>query len=123
MSGFGSGRPLFGNNLRSELSGNLSINLLSFQDGVLTVKISDQHGTYVINRQTPNRQIWLSSPQSGPKRFDYVPMSPEDETVGKWVYKHSGDVLHEMLQKELSPILTDVDLDFLQLIHSGKVGE
>lgn len=50
-------------------------------------------------------------------------MSPEDETVGKWVYKHSGDVLHEMLQKELSPILTDVDLDFLQLIHSGKVGE
>ena len=33
-----------------------------FQSGVLTVKISDSWGTYVINKQTPNKQIWLSSP-------------------------------------------------------------
>jgi len=31
------------------------------QSGVLTVKLGD-HGTYVINKQTPNKQIWLSSP-------------------------------------------------------------
>jgi hypothetical protein len=31
------------------------------QSGVLTVKLG-KHGTYVINKQTPNRQIWLSSP-------------------------------------------------------------
>lgn len=31
------------------------------QSGVLTVKLG-RHGTYVINKQTPNRQIWLSSP-------------------------------------------------------------
>ena len=31
------------------------------QSGVLTVKVGD-HGTYVINKQTPNKQIWLSSP-------------------------------------------------------------
>lgn len=80
------------------------------------MKISNKHGTYVINRQSPNRQIWLSSPQSGPKRFDYVP-SKDNEQVGKWVYKHSGEVLHELLQSELSPILTDVDLDFHQLIR------
>eukprot|EP00111_Clytia_hemisphaerica_P004209 TCONS_00012030-protein len=30
-------------------------------DGVMTVNLG-QHGIYVINKQTPNRQIWLSSP-------------------------------------------------------------
>lgn len=39
--------------------------------GVVTAKISDRTGTYVINKQTPNRQLWLSSPISGPKRFVY----------------------------------------------------
>ena len=38
-------------------------------DGVLTVKLS-QFGTYVLNKQTPNKQIWLSSPVSGPARYD-----------------------------------------------------
>lgn len=32
-----------------------------FQDGVLTMQLGS-HGTYVINKQTPNKQIWLSSP-------------------------------------------------------------
>ena len=40
-------------------------------DGVLTVKLSN-HGTYVLNKQTPNKQIWLSSPVSGPYRFDII---------------------------------------------------
>ena len=31
------------------------------QQGVLTVKLG-AHGTYVYNKQTPNRQIWMSSP-------------------------------------------------------------
>lgn len=39
-----------------------SVSLVSLQSGVLTVKIGGDHGTYVINKQTPNRQIWLSSP-------------------------------------------------------------
>uniref|UniRef100_A0A914RUA2 Frataxin n=1 Tax=Parascaris equorum TaxID=6256 RepID=A0A914RUA2_PAREQ len=36
--------------------------------GVITAKVGRDKGTYVINKQTPNRQIWLSSPISGPKR-------------------------------------------------------
>lgn len=32
------------------------------QSGVLTVKLGGDLGTYVINKQTPNKQIWLSSP-------------------------------------------------------------
>jgi frataxin len=46
--------------------------------GVLTVRLG-RLGTYVINKQTPNRQIWMSSPVSGPVRYDY------DD--GRWVYR------------------------------------
>ncbi|XP_060136030.1 frataxin, mitochondrial isoform X2 [Zootoca vivipara] len=35
---------------------------VSFSSGVLTVKLGGSMGTYVINKQTPNKQIWLSSP-------------------------------------------------------------
>ncbi len=31
------------------------------QSGVLTLNLAE-HGTYVINKQPPNKQIWLSSP-------------------------------------------------------------
>lgn len=31
------------------------------QQGVMTIKLGSL-GTYVINKQTPNRQIWMSSP-------------------------------------------------------------
>ena len=31
------------------------------QSGVLTLTLGD-NGTYVINKQPPNKQIWLSSP-------------------------------------------------------------
>ncbi|XP_058157687.1 frataxin, mitochondrial isoform X1 [Dasypus novemcinctus] len=37
---------------------------VSFGSGVLTIKLGGNLGTYVINKQTPNRQIWLSSPSS-----------------------------------------------------------
>lgn len=35
--------------------------LFGCQSGVLTLKLADK-GTYVINKQPPNKQIWLSSP-------------------------------------------------------------
>eukprot|EP00605_Chrysophyceae_sp_TOSAG23-4_P000140 GSChrysophyteH1.ASY1.ANO1.161.1 assembled CDS len=37
--------------------------------GVLNI-ILGEPGTWVINKQTPNRQLWWSSPISGPRRFD-----------------------------------------------------
>lgn len=40
---------------------NITLRRLAMQDGVMTVKLGDL-GTYVLNKQTPNRQIWLSSP-------------------------------------------------------------
>ncbi|XP_022697403.1 frataxin homolog, mitochondrial-like isoform X3 [Varroa jacobsoni] len=45
---------------------------VNLSDGVLTVMLGQNHGTYVINKQTPNRQIWLSSPISGPKSIAFI---------------------------------------------------
>uniref|UniRef100_A0A061S6R7 ferroxidase n=1 Tax=Tetraselmis sp. GSL018 TaxID=582737 RepID=A0A061S6R7_9CHLO len=63
--------------------------------GVLTVKLGDK-GTYVINKQTPNRQIWLSSPVSGPFRYDPI--------HGDWVYRRDSHKLHDKLEAELSEL-------------------
>ncbi|XP_017034594.1 frataxin homolog, mitochondrial [Drosophila kikkawai] len=85
---------------------------VAYSDGVLTVNLGHSHGTYVINRQTPNKQIWLSSPTSGPKRYDFV---GGEGGAGKWVYKHSGQSLHELLQQEIPNILRQQPVDFLHL--------
>ncbi|KAG7277978.1 hypothetical protein CRUP_020294, partial [Coryphaenoides rupestris] len=66
-----------------------------FSSGVLTVKLG-AHGTYVINKQTPNKQIWLSSPTSGPKRYDWNGVC--------WTYTRDGVTLHQLLAKEFSVI-------------------
>ncbi|XP_017323111.1 frataxin, mitochondrial [Ictalurus punctatus] len=80
-----------------------------FSSGVLTVKVGDGHGTYVINKQKPNRQIWLSSPTSGPKRYDW--------TGERWVYAHDGMALHDLLSKEFSAIFQS-NIDLSHLLHS-----
>ncbi|XP_064792759.1 frataxin, mitochondrial [Oncorhynchus masou masou] len=80
-----------------------------FSSGVLTVKVGGDHGTYVINKQTPNKQIWLSSPTSGPKRYDW--------TGERWVYYHDGMALHQLLSREFS-IIYNMNLDLTTLVHS-----
>ncbi|KAM7094108.1 frataxin, mitochondrial isoform 7-T7 [Molossus nigricans] len=84
---------------------------VSFGNGVLTIKLGGDLGTYVINKQTPNKQIWLSSPSSGPKRYNW--------TGKNWVYAHDGVSLHELLATEMTKALkTKVDLS--SLAYSGK---
>ncbi|XP_072007417.1 frataxin, mitochondrial [Engystomops pustulosus] len=83
---------------------------VSFGNGVLTVKVGGNIGTYVINKQTPNKQIWLSSPTSGPKRYDWTGKS--------WVYSHDGVSLHKLLEKELSLAL-NTTLDLSTLTYSS----
>lgn len=80
-----------------------------FSSGVLTVKVGGDHGTYVINKQTPNRQIWLSSPTSGPKRYDW--------TGERWVYAHDGISLHQLLSVEFS-IIFNRTMDLSELPYS-----
>lgn len=75
------------------------------------MNFGDPYGTYVINRQSPNRQIWLSSPVSGPKRYDFV-------CDGEyWLYKHDGRSLHQLLQTEISSIITN-KVDFAKCLYS-----
>ncbi|CAH0407510.1 unnamed protein product [Chilo suppressalis] len=85
---------------------------VTYSDGVLTISLGSQYGTYVINRQTPNKQIWLSSPVSGPKRYDLVL-----KDGGYWIYKHDSVALHKLLQDEISKIV-DIKITFNKCAHS-----
>lgn len=98
------------------------------QSGVLTLKLGDK-GTYVINKQPPNKQIWLSSPVrcewyarmsssadscflSGPKRYDYV--TEQDE----WVYGRDGQSMGDLLNQEISSALgEELDLGLKNVSH------
>ncbi|KAJ7225747.1 hypothetical protein GGX14DRAFT_640690 [Mycena pura] len=71
---------------------------VEYHSGVLTLQLGDK-GTYVINKQPPNKQIWLSSPFSGPKRYDY------NEQNSTWVYSRDGQSLPDLLNRELSDVL------------------
>ena len=44
----------------------------SLSQGILTIDLSSlKKGIWVINKQAPNRQIWWSSPISGPRRYEH----------------------------------------------------
>lgn len=82
-------------------------NIFTFQNGVINLHYPP-YGTWVINKQPTNKQIWLSSPISGPKRFDYREVSTEDSEgqwlmVGKWVCEKNGErtSLSALLEREL----------------------
>ncbi|XP_057796585.1 frataxin, mitochondrial [Salvia miltiorrhiza] len=70
---------------------------VDYGNEVLTLKLGD-FGTYVINKQTPNRQIWMSSPVSGPSRFDW------DQKAEAWIYKRTKQNLFKVLETELEKL-------------------
>ncbi|KAI9105649.1 Frataxin [Phlyctochytrium arcticum] len=75
---------------------------ITFANGVMTLSLGDK-GTYVVNKQPPNLQIWLSSPTSGPKRFDW--------DGSHWKCGKTGVVLEDLLESELSKVFGEkVDL-------------
>ena len=72
-----------------------------YSDGVLTISLGRERGTYVLNKQAPNKQIWWSSPISGPHRFE--------EDGARWADARRGeddclDDLETKLRKELGEI-------------------
>ncbi|KAI5787681.1 hypothetical protein DFH27DRAFT_518235 [Peziza echinospora] len=71
---------------------------VEYSSGVLNLVLEGK-GTWVINKQPPNKQIWLSSPVSGPRRFDWV------DKRDVWRY---GVELGELLKGEISE---EVDLE------------
>lgn len=71
------------------------------QSGVLT--FVHPNGTYVINKQPFNRQIWLSSPVSGPKRYDW--------DCDDWVSARDGSRMKDLLKEEVGIKVGFVELD------------
>ncbi|KIV92308.1 iron donor protein CyaY [Exophiala mesophila] len=88
-----------------------------FSAGVLTISHMDR-GSWVINKQPPNKQIWLSSPESGPKRYDWVMVGAgqhekegsavdpgDDGAGGKWIYLRDGSGLSDLLHSEVGVVI------------------
>ncbi|RNF07340.1 frataxin-like, mitochondrial precursor [Trypanosoma conorhini] len=76
--------------------------------GVLTIETA-AHGTFVLNKQAPNVQLWLSSPVSGPHHYDMV-LPEGDRKVQKvhdaqWLADSDGHSLKEKLEWELTQTL------------------
>ncbi|KKK14724.1 hypothetical protein P175DRAFT_0497399 [Aspergillus ochraceoroseus IBT 24754] len=79
-----------------------------YSAGVLNISVPAV-GTYVLNKQPPNKQIWLSSPISGPKRYDWViegdHMHEKQDTRpfvnGQWICLRDGSNLTDLLNGEL----------------------
>eukprot|EP01080_Neovahlkampfia_damariscottae_P008951 gene8951-900_t len=65
-------------------------------EGVLQIQIS-KVGTYVISRQTPSRELWLSSPRSGPWHYKY--------NENEWICTREGEnKFYERMNEEFSKI-------------------
>ena len=67
---------------------------LDLSNGILKIDLKNNK-TYIINIQKNNKQIWLSSPFSGPKRFEYI--------NNEWVDIHNNKIkLYELLNSEFN---------------------
>jgi frataxin len=67
---------------------------VNYSDGVLNLEMRGKK-FYVLNKQTPNKQIWLSSPISGPSRFEFQ----EDDT---WKHYRTSEDLLKLLNSEFN---------------------
>ncbi|KAJ0412808.1 hypothetical protein ATCC90586_002438 [Pythium insidiosum] len=67
---------------------------VTLSQGVLKIDLGP-NGTWVLNRQIPNRQIWWSSPISGPRRYEF------DAEAGAWLSTREKAELFESLQQEI----------------------
>jgi len=66
--------------------------------GVLTIALGPELGTFVLNTQTPNRQLWLSSPKSGPARYYW------DSKERQWRATRDDHYLRQKLNSELQEL-------------------
>ncbi len=71
---------------------------------VLNVTVG-AHGTFVLNKQAPNKQLWLSSPVSGPLRYDFCPES------AAWLNSRDRHPLLPLLVADFEALVGD-RLDF-----------
>ncbi len=63
--------------------------------GILSIEL-ENGGQYIINKQVPNHEIWMSSPISGAKHYFF------DEELNIWSDTRGGGALFDTLSAELS---------------------
>jgi len=69
---------------------------VDLHDGILTLET--ERGVFVVNRQSAAKEIWLSSPISGPYHFVFKD--------GNWISTKSGDdELFDLLFGEIGTII------------------
>ncbi len=73
---------------------------IDFQGDILT--LTTNQGIFVINKHSAAKEIWLSSPISGPHHFYY--------NIGKWQSKANNDLIF-ILEQELKINLNQLALD------------
>lgn len=70
---------------------------VDLEGGILNIELDDGR-VFIINKHSPNRQIWLSSPLSGAHHFSF------DEGSGVWASTRDCGQLLSLLGDELSSI-------------------
>jgi frataxin len=99
---------------------------ISYSQGVLNINLGAL-GVWVINKQTPNRQIWWSSPISGPRRYEYIFSNNNTEEkenlntnsfdlLKRWKYsRNNGDMQTNLFCDISKEILIKTNLDLKKL--------
>lgn len=70
---------------------------VDFSGDVLNFTVADR-GTFVLNKQAPNKQLWLSSPISGPLRYDL------DASALDWVCTRDRASLGATLSRDIAQL-------------------
>ena len=93
---------------------------LSYSNGVLSLRTTT-HGTFVLNQHGVTRQVWLSSPLSGPSKYNWhrgkVAAGGKGSGVerkGQWCNERDAESdLMRLLEREFS-VVFDKDVKFDQ---------
>ncbi|MCK5545794.1 MAG: iron donor protein CyaY [Rhodospirillaceae bacterium] len=75
---------------------------VDLEGGILNVELDDGR-VFIINKHSPNRQIWLSSPLSGAHHFSFNE-GAGDEGAGAWVSTRDAGQLLGLLEDEFAII-------------------
>ncbi|CAJ1027354.1 frataxin-like protein [Leishmania guyanensis] len=73
---------------------------VSCNGGVLTIETAER-GVFILNKQAPNVQLWLSSPISGPHHYDMITVTQDGHERVSWKSNHDGHDLVKKLEEEL----------------------
>ena len=65
---------------------------------------------FVLNKQTPNKQLWLSSPISGPQRYELA-----DRSGDEWLQVRSRQNLTSLLETEFNQHFVEAEMDQIKL--------